>query len=114
MEVDIEGVLTDEQASALVAGAAKEKQPLLVQYIQQLYKAFTELYFTYLEINPLGVCICLSVYDVMGEMWASLFSFNWTFKFKQPMRLQLLHNCIHCPSSGARRQGVHVGLGRQT
>ncbi len=59
VEVDIEGVLTDEQASALVANAGKDQRPLLVEYLQQLYRAYTELYFTYLEINPLGVvCVC--------------------------------------------------------
>ena len=59
VEVDIEGVLTDEQANTLVASADKEKHPLLVHYLQQLYRAYTELYFTYLEINPLGVCVCV-------------------------------------------------------
>ena len=61
MEVDIEGVLTEEQANTLVASADKEKHPLLVHYLQQLYRAYTELYFTYLEINPLGVCVCVCV-----------------------------------------------------
>jgi ATP citrate (pro-S)-lyase len=55
VDVDIEGSLSEEQAKKLVANVAQEKQQLLIVFLQALYKVYSELYFTYLEINPLVV-----------------------------------------------------------
>ena len=54
VDVDIESTLTSEQARTLVQEAPKEKQTVLVEFLQLLYKAYSDLYFTLLEINPLG------------------------------------------------------------
>ncbi|KAI8489902.1 hypothetical protein Bbelb_322630 [Branchiostoma belcheri] len=39
----------------LVQNAPAPKQPVLAQFISNLYTVYTDLYFTYLEINPLVV-----------------------------------------------------------
>ena len=52
--VDIESSLTEEQAKQLVSSAPLETQSVLVRFLQVLYEAYSDLYFTLLEINPLG------------------------------------------------------------
>ena len=54
VEVDIESTLTVEQACALAKEVPDGKKEVLVQFLQLLYKAYCDLYFTLLEINPLG------------------------------------------------------------
>lgn len=54
-EVDIESTLSVEQACHLVKEVPEEKKEVLVQFLQLLYKAYSNLYFTLLEINPLGM-----------------------------------------------------------
>jgi len=58
VEVDIEQDLTTEQARELVKEVGGDKQEVLVDFLQLLYRAYSELFFTLLEINPLGVCVC--------------------------------------------------------
>ena len=66
VEVDIEDTLSVEQACLLVKEVAEGKKEVLVQFLQLLYKAYSNLYFTLLEINPLGTrvcaCVCARVY----------------------------------------------------
>ena len=57
VEVDIESSLTVEQACTLVKEVPEEKKEVLVWFLQMLYKTYTSLYFTLLEINPLGMCM---------------------------------------------------------
>ena len=54
VDVDIKEMLTAEQARSLVKGAPIEKQEVLVEFLQLLYRAYSDLYFTLLEVNPLG------------------------------------------------------------
>ena len=54
VKVDIEGVLTTEQARGLLTEIPEEKKEVLVEFLKLLYKAYSDLYFTMLEINPLG------------------------------------------------------------
>ncbi|CAI7993728.1 ATP-citrate synthase [Geodia barretti] len=55
VQVDIEETLSEEQARLLVSHVSPEKQEPLVEFLQTLYRCFTDLYFTYLEINPIVV-----------------------------------------------------------
>ena len=65
VEVDIEEDLAAEQARELVREVSQEKQEVLVDFLQLLYRAYSELYFTLLEINPLGVCVRVCVHKVI-------------------------------------------------
>lgn len=55
VDVDIASTLTEEQANSLVSKVPEDKKSILVKYILMLYKAYCDLYFTYLEVNPLVV-----------------------------------------------------------
>ena len=59
MDIDISDSLSEEQARVLVKEASAEKQDLLVKFLVALFRAYTDLHFTYLEINPLGQFIHL-------------------------------------------------------
>ena len=76
MDVDIEKSLSEEQARQLVSKAPQEKQELLVIFLQALYRAYSDLYFTYMEINPLGVCVCVCVLCAHVNTICFFFSFE--------------------------------------
>ena len=65
VDINIESTLSAEQARELVKDAPQDKQDTLVEFLQLLYVAYSDLYFTLLEINPLGVYTCgsVSVYE---------------------------------------------------
>ena len=71
VNVDISSLLSEEQANKLVAKVPEDKKrysmaarsilllclslcSILVRYLLLLYQAYTDLFFTYLEVNPLG------------------------------------------------------------
>ena len=75
VDVDITSTLTEEQVNSLVSKVPEDMKryhryknllcffnyifsicSILVKYLLMLYKAYCDLYFTYLEINPLGEC----------------------------------------------------------
>ena len=39
----------------LISDVTPEKRPVLIEFITRLYSVYTDLQFTYLEINPLVV-----------------------------------------------------------
>ncbi len=55
LDVNIDGKLTEEQARELVRNVEKDKQDALVDFLQLLYRVYSDLFFTLLEINPLGM-----------------------------------------------------------
>lgn len=55
LEMDIEDSLNIESVMPLISEAPKEKKRVLAEYIVLLYRSYVELYFTYLEINPIVV-----------------------------------------------------------
>ncbi|XP_065896652.1 ATP-citrate synthase-like isoform X2 [Dysidea avara] len=55
VNVHITSQLSKEQANKLLAKVAEDKKSILVKYLQLLYQAYSDLYFTYLEVNPLVV-----------------------------------------------------------
>lgn len=91
VDVDIIGTLTEEQANFLVSKVPEDKKrwaqtnlfctfrqfmscSVLVKYLLMLYKAYCELYFTYLEVNPLGefcsvTCCHMIVLTHSGVRW---------------------------------------------
>ena len=62
VQVDIDGELSEEQARCLVGEVPAEKQGVLVRFLQLLYRTYSDLYFTLLEINPLGQDMFCKVY----------------------------------------------------
>lgn len=55
LEVEIGQKPSKKALEQLVGKAAKEKQRMLIDFIEALYKVYADLFFTYLEINPLVV-----------------------------------------------------------
>ncbi|XP_003425261.1 ATP-citrate synthase [Nasonia vitripennis] len=57
LEVPVDSDIPDESTitSRLLAHVANDKKPVIAKFIQSLYKLYVDLYFTYLEINPLVV-----------------------------------------------------------
>lgn len=56
LDVDVlDDISEADIVSKLLVHIAPERQPVLVKFISNIYKAFKDLYFTYLEINPLVV-----------------------------------------------------------
>ncbi|OXA58729.1 ATP-citrate synthase [Folsomia candida] len=45
----------EEIKKTLLTDVAKDKQEMVAQFVEALYKAYVDLYFTYLEINPLVI-----------------------------------------------------------
>ena len=41
----------------------------LIEFLQLLYKVYSDLYFTYLEINPLGTCKFIIVVCKIFRGW---------------------------------------------
>ena len=54
VDVNIESTLSADQARMLVKDAPQGKKEVLVDFLQLLYVVYSNLYFTLLEINPLG------------------------------------------------------------
>lgn len=63
LEVPIDSKLSEEQVkSKLLVHLQPAKVNFVAKFILDLYKVYIELFFTYLEINPLGIgfcCICV-------------------------------------------------------
>ncbi|BES99753.1 unnamed protein product [Nesidiocoris tenuis] len=56
LEVPIDGTVTAEEVKAKLLGKIPPaKQSMIATFIASLYKMYVDLYFTYLEINPLVV-----------------------------------------------------------
>jgi ATP citrate (pro-S)-lyase len=55
IDVDVEDYLSLQQALLLLSSVPPNKQKILAEYLVLLYKAYVDLFFTYLEINPLVV-----------------------------------------------------------
>lgn len=70
-------ILVDEQIeenavkSTLLVNVPNEKKELLCQFILNLYKVYVDLYFTYLEINPLVVTNVVHVLDLAAKLDAT-------------------------------------------
>lgn len=55
LEVGIDEHVTEEQIkSKLLVHLAPEKQDRVAKFVNELYRIYEQLFFTYLEINPLG------------------------------------------------------------
>lgn len=55
LEVPIDGTPTESQVnSQLLKHISDDKKPRVNKFILDLYRVYVDLYFTYLEINPLG------------------------------------------------------------
>ena len=71
LDVDIESELSAEQARELVKEVGGDKQDVLVDFLQLLYRAYSDLYFTLLEINPLGECLLKVCFELTAP-WAAV------------------------------------------
>lgn len=55
LEVDIDGFPSAEEVNAkLLTNVADDKKARVNSFILDLYRTYVDVYFTYLEINPLG------------------------------------------------------------
>lgn len=55
LEVNIDETPSESDiVQKLLGNIANEQKNLVAKFISDLYKAYVNLYFTYLEINPLG------------------------------------------------------------
>ena len=43
-----------EITTALLRGVPENRKQLVAEFVSSLYKVYSDLFFTYLEINPLG------------------------------------------------------------
>ncbi|XP_006821438.1 ATP-citrate synthase-like [Saccoglossus kowalevskii] len=69
VQVDFDMVVTaDEVKQKLLMKVPKEKQDMVAGFIVALYKQYTALYFTYLEINPLVVTDKIYVLDLAAKL----------------------------------------------
>merc|ERR1712176_1732252 len=56
LEIPIDVTPTDQDIqSCLLKDFPSEKVPMVVKFIRTLYKVYVDLYFTYLEVNPLVI-----------------------------------------------------------
>ncbi|XP_044741718.1 ATP-citrate synthase [Chrysoperla carnea] len=56
-----DSVTPEAVTKALLKGISASKQPVVAKFVTALYKLYVDLYFTYLEINPL-VCTDTEIY----------------------------------------------------
>ncbi|XP_054156443.1 ATP-citrate synthase-like [Oppia nitens] len=56
LDIPIDGQLTENQVQTqLLPNISSDKLPLVTKFVLDLYRVYVDLYFTYLEINPLVV-----------------------------------------------------------
>ncbi|XP_033103205.1 ATP-citrate synthase-like isoform X1 [Anneissia japonica] len=72
MEIELGSKVTAAQVKEkLLAKVTPSKQEMIAKFIAQLYKQFQELYFTYLEINPLVVTDKIYILDMAAKLDAT-------------------------------------------
>lgn len=64
LEVPIDGSIDEASVKeTLLIHLTADKQERVVKFILDLYRVYVDLFFTYLEINPLGIILSLQNSD---------------------------------------------------
>ncbi len=61
LEIPIDGQLSESQVKTqLLKNITPDKLNFVTKFVLDLYRVYVDLYFTYLEINPLGINIYIN------------------------------------------------------